>query len=171
MKTTIQLMPKRRNLNGIPHNITQSFFGTERYYSCGYMGDWLLNAARQLNLTKASLNVMTATFEPAELNIQPLTLNARELKSIIARELLANGFESTFITEAHIDFQFLNPNVYRTTLYCFPYLVDKHGKRYESGRIIADGFESDFDVFDEKNIHPAKKETSILDKLKGLFDQ
>ena len=90
-------MPRRKNLNGIPHNITQSFFGTERYYSCGYMGDWLLNAARQLKLTKASLNVLQASFNPTELNIYPLTLNAKTLKEIIDKELLANGFDTDFI--------------------------------------------------------------------------
>jgi hypothetical protein len=162
-------MPKRRNLNGIPHNITQSFFGTERYYSCGYMGDWLLNAARQLNLTKASLNVLQASFSPAELNIHPLTLNAKTLKEIIDKELLANGFDTDFIAEAHIDFQFPDPRLYRTTIYCFPYLIDKDGRRYEAGRVMAEGLEPNFDPFDELNIYPSKRKTSLIDKIKNLF--
>jgi hypothetical protein len=160
-------MPKRKNLNGIPHNITQSFFGTERYYSCGYMGDWLLNAARHLNLTKASLDVLQASFTPTELNIYPLTLNARTLKEIIDKELLANGFDTDFIKEAHIDFQFPDPKIYRTTVYCFPYLIDKDGKRYEAGRVIAEGLEPNFDPFDELNIYPRK--TNIIQKIKNLF--
>lgn len=161
-------MPKRRNLNGLPHNITQSFFGTERYYSCGYMADWLLNAARKLNLDKASLDVLTATFEPAELNIRPLTFNAWSLKEIIAKELLANGFEAYFIVEARIDFQFLNPNIFRNGIYCFPYLIDKEGRRYESKRIIAESYEPDFDAFAESDID-SEAEDSLLDKLKSLF--
>lgn len=80
-------MPRRKNLNGIPHNITQSFFGTERYYRCGYMGDWLLNAARKPNITKASLNVLQASFSPTELNIHPLTYNAKTLKTVIDKEV------------------------------------------------------------------------------------
>jgi hypothetical protein len=162
-------MPRRKNLNGVPHNITQSFFGTERYYSCGYMGDWLLNAARRLNLTKASLNVLQGSFTPTELNIHPLTLNARTLKEIIDKELLANGFEKEFIKEAHIDFQFPDPGLYRTTIYCFPYLIDKDGRRYESGRVIAEGLEPNFDPFDELNIQPTKRKTNIIDKIRSLF--
>jgi hypothetical protein len=164
-------MPKRRNLNGIPHNITQSFFGTERYYSCGYMGDWLLNAARRLNLKKASLNVLTATFNPQELNIRPLTMNAATLKEIIDKELLKNGFETGFIVEAHIDFEFPDPRLYRTTIYCFPYIVDKEGKRYQAKRVVGEGLEPDFDPFDEKNIYPARQQPkSLFDKLKNLFN-
>lgn len=162
-------MPRRRNLNGIPNNITQSFFGTERYYTCGYMGDWLLNAARQLKLTKASLNVLQASFTPTELNIHPLTLNAKTLKEIIDKELVANGFDTDFITEAHIDFQFPDPKLYRTTIYCFPYLIDKEGRRYDTGRVIAEGLEPNFDPFDELNIYPTKSKRTIIDKIKNLF--
>lgn len=162
-------MPKRKNLNGIPHNITKSFFGTERYYSCGYMGDWLLNAAKRLQLTNAFLDVLQASFSPTQLNIRPLTLNAQELKGIIDKELSANGFELDFITEAGIDFQFPDPNIYRTTFYCFAYLVDKEGKRYESGRIIEEGLEAEFDPFDELNIYPTKRQKGFLGKFKKPF--
>ena len=47
------------------------------------MGDWLLKAAGRLNLKEASLNVMDATFYPKELNLHPLTVNAKTLKTII----------------------------------------------------------------------------------------
>jgi hypothetical protein len=162
-------MPKRRNLHGIPHNITQSFFGTERYYKCGYMGDWLLNAVRRLSLSKASLNVLTATFSPEELNLYPLTLHAKTLKEIIDKELLANGFTTDFITEAHIDFKFPDPEIFRTTIDCFPYLIDKEGRRYEAGRIIGEGLEPEFDPFAELNINPPDRKTTLLNKLKNLF--
>ncbi|MDR3712854.1 MAG: hypothetical protein P4L51_08565 [Puia sp.] len=156
-------MPRRRNLNGIPHNITQSFFGTERYYSRGYMGDWLLNAARKLSLRKASLNVLDATFQPEELNIRPLVFHAKTLKDIIDKELSANGFPTDFIAEAHIDFQFPDQALYGRTIYCLPYLIDKDGRRYQSARIIAGGFEPNFDPFDKLNIYPTLK---IAERLK-----
>lgn len=144
-------MPRRRTLNGIPHNITQSFFGTERYYTCGYMGDWLLNAVRHLDLSKASLDVLQGLFNPDELNIYPLTYHAKTLKRIIEKELLTNGFDTDFITDAHIDFQFPDQNLYRTTIYCFPYIIDRDGRRYESSRIIADGYEPSFNPFHKLN--------------------
>lgn len=133
------------------------------------MGDWLLNAARQLNLRQASLNVLQASFTPTELNIHPLTLNAKTLKQIIDKELVTNGFATDFIKEAHIDFQFPDQRLYRTTIYCFPYLIDKDDKRYESGKIIAEGLEPNFDPFDELNIYPTKRKISIIDKIKNLF--
>ena len=103
--------------------------------------------------------MLTVSFTPTELNIHPLTLNAKDLKAIIEKELSANGFDTAFIKEAVIDFQFPGPKVYGTTFYCFPYLVDKDGKRYEAGRIIEEGLEPEFDPFDEVNIHPTKKAT------------
>ncbi|OWP62229.1 hypothetical protein CDA63_15090 [Hymenobacter amundsenii] len=133
------------------------------------MADWLLNAARKLNLDKASLNILTATFEPVELNTSPLIHNARSLKEIIDKELLAIGFEKGFIAEAHIDFQFLNPNIFRKGIYCFPYLIDKEGRRYDSGRIIAESYEPEFDAFENRNINSAKFSATLLDKWKGLF--
>jgi hypothetical protein len=162
-------MPKRRNLNGLPHNFTQSFFSTLRYYNGGYMGDWLLNAARQLNLQNATLDILSASFSPPELNLHPLTFHANGLKQIIDSELLANGFETDFITEAHIDFQFPDARLFRTTIYCYPYMVDKEGRRYEAGRIIAEGLEPNFDAFKEANLYPKKR--TLIDRFKNFFDK
>ncbi len=133
------------------------------------MGDWLLKAARRLNLKTASLNVFDATFNPSELNLHPLTLNAKTLKQIIDKELINNGFDTDFIVEAKIDFEFPDPNIYRTTIYCFPILVDKEGRQYKPGRIVEEGLEKDFDPFDELNIHPTKRSLSLIDKIKNLF--
>lgn len=163
-------MAKRKNLNGLPHNFTQSFFGTERYYGRGYMADWLLNAARTLNLENASLAVLTAQFTPNELSISPLIFHAKSLKKIIAKELLAQGFPIDFISEAKIDFKFPNHKLYRSTIYCFPFMIDKDGRRYESKRIIAEAFEPTFNPFDHQSIYPEKKKT-IFDKIRGFFNQ
>lgn len=162
-------MPKSKNLNGIPHNITKSFFGTERYYNGGYMGDWLLNAAKQLHLAEASLDVLQTSFEPKQLNIQPLLLNAQDLKGIISKELEANGFDQDFIKEAVINFQFPEPEIANTRFYCFPYLVDKNGKRYESGRIMEEGLEPGFDPFNESNIYPTKSNRGIFRRIKKFL--
>jgi len=161
-------MPKKRNLNGLPHNFTQSYFGSLRYYNGGYMGDWLLNAARQLNLQKATLDVLAASFNPPELNLYPLTFHASSLKQIIDSELLANGFETDFISEAHIDFQFPDASYYRRTIYCYPYMVDKEGRRYEAGRIIAEGLEPNFDAFNETNLNLKKR--TLFDRIKSFFN-
>lgn len=164
-------MPKKRSLNGLPHNITKSFFGTNRYYGNAYMADWLLNAARKLQLSNASLNILTGNFAPLELNIMPLAYHAKLLKEIIDKELKANEFEPDFIVKAQIDFQFLSPNIFKKGIYCFPFLIDKEGRRYESGRIIAESFEPEFDAFNSSELMVNEpKPKSLLDKFKSLFN-
>lgn len=159
-------MPNRKNLNGIPHNITKSFSGTERYYNRGYMRDWSLNAAKQLQLAEASLDVMQASFSPKQLNIRPLILNAQELKEILHKALTANGFDQNFIKEAVIDFQFPNLKSHNSSFYCFPYLIDIDGKRYEVDKIMEEGLEPGFDPFEESNIYPTKSKTDVLSMIK-----
>ncbi len=148
-------MPKRKNLNGTPHNFTQSLFGTEYYYNGGYMGDWLVNAVRKLALKKVSLDVMTGVFSPPELNIRPLSMNAARLKEIIEKELEANGFPLDYITEARIDFEF---PPYLRLVHCYPFMVDSEGRRYQPSKpVIEQAYEKEFDPFDERNIYPMGK--------------
>ena len=162
-------MPKRRNLNGLPYNLTKSFFGTERYYSCGYMADWIVNAARALNISEVTLDILNVTIEPEQFNIRPLIMNLEQLKLIIEKELKGNDFPADFITEAKIKVQLLNPNTHSQTIYCFPILIDREGHKYEPGRIIEDALEGKFDAFDEKNILPRKRRKSLIEKLKSMF--
>jgi hypothetical protein len=161
-------MPKRKNLNGLPHNLTKSFFGTERYYKCGYMADWLVNAARKLQLTEATIDILNQTINPTELNLYPLTVNLKDLPIIISKELKANGFPSDFITEAKIRIEFLNPNTQSKTIYCFPTLTDKEGHKYEPERIIEDAYEDKFDPFAPVNIYPDRP--SFFDKIKSILN-
>jgi hypothetical protein len=160
-------MPKRRNLNGLPHNLTKSFFGTERYYKCGYMADWLLNAARVLNLKEATIDILQQRIEPEKLNLYPLTVNLKDLALIIGKELKANGFPPDFIAEAKIRVGFLNQGTHDKTIYCFPVLTDKEGHTYEPGRIIESAYEDKFDPFDLENSYPGK--TTFLARLKSIF--
>jgi hypothetical protein len=149
-------MPKRKKIKGIPHNLTKSFFGTERYYKCGYMADWLLNAARKLQLTEATIDILNQTIYPTELNLYPLTVNLKDLAHIIDKELKANGFPLDFISEAKIRVEFPNANTLNKTIYCFPTLTDKEGHKYEPGRIIEDAHEEKFDPFDPINMYTEK---------------
>ncbi|MDO9184868.1 MAG: hypothetical protein Q7W13_02575 [Bacteroidia bacterium] len=142
-------MPKKRNLNGLAHNLTKSLFGTERYFKIGYMGDWLSNAARQLNLAEATIDILNASIDPPELNIYPLIINIKELKQIIEKVLIGNGFPLDFIVEAKIRMQFLNRKTHSSSIHCFPYLIDKDGHKYESGEIIEEVYETHFDPFDK----------------------
>ncbi len=110
------------------------------------MGDWLVNAAIKLNLSEASLNVLTARFTPAELNIPTLTINAKDLKPIIEKELSANGFDNDFITDAKMDFIFSKVTQVKYKITCSSSMLDKDGKSYKQN-VIEDVFLVHFDPF------------------------
>lgn len=160
-------MPKLKNLNGLPHNLIKSFFGTERYYICGYMADWLFNAAEKLQLKEATIDVLKQNIYPPELNLHPLIVNLKDLHSIIDKELKANGFPPDFIAVASFRVEFLYPTLQSKILHCFPTFKDKEGHTFGPERIIEEAYERPFDPFDHKLSYPYKP--SFFDKLKSIF--
>src|SRR5690242_14510767 len=120
-------MAKRRNLNGLPHNLTKSYFSTLRYYGSGYMADWLLNSASKFNQRVVTLDILNGSIEPKVIERHPLLYHLSDLQNIIKQELHKNGFEENFIVEAKIRVEISDPNLYARTLYCYPVLVDKEG--------------------------------------------
>ena len=78
------------------------------------MGDWLLHAARKLHIHEGSLNVMSGEFSPSALNIHPLVVHANYLKTIVKKELQANGFDADFLVDARIDFVIPDTVKYQT---------------------------------------------------------
>lgn len=161
-------MPKRKNLNGLPHNLTRSFFGTNRYYKCGYVADWIINGARILNLKEATADILNINIDPPELNFAPTIAALIDLKKIIAKELSSNQFSPDFITEAKIRIEFLSHFTHSKTMYCYPILRDKQGHYYQPGRIIAEAYEDKFDPFilEKKRNYLTQ---SIFNKLMSLF--
>ena len=155
-------MPKRRALNGLPHNLTKSYFGTLRYYGSGYMADWLINTAHKFNVNVVTLDILQTSITPKEIEKYPLIFHLRDIQNIIKNELHKNGFQDDFIVEAKIRVEIPDTNLYSRTLYCYPILTDKEGRRYESGRIIEIAWETRFDP--EKQVP-----ISIWKKLKRFF--
>ena len=89
-------MPKRKNLNGLPHNLVKSYFGTLRYSGkdnlAGYMADWIFNAAERLGVDTVILDITNQTIDPKELELLPLSYHLKDLQAIIRKELATNGF-------------------------------------------------------------------------------
>jgi hypothetical protein len=155
---------KRRNINGLPHNLTKSYFGTLRYYGKGYMADWLLNAAMHLHVNSVTLDIINSAIDPEEMEKLPLMYHLKELKTIIEKELSQNGFDNDFIVNAKIKVEVPDNTVYGRTLYCYPELIDKEGRRYASGRIIETAYEEKFDPFEQRSFA-----RSFLAKIKRIF--
>jgi len=157
-------MPRRRTINGLPHNLTKSYFGTLRYSGRGYMADWLFNAARILHVQTVTLDIMNSTIDPKELEKLPLMDHLKNLKTIIQKELSQNGFDGDFIVDAKIKVLIPDFDIYAQTLYCYPELIDKEGRRYAPGRIIESAYEQNFDPFEKGTFA-----TSLLQKIKRIF--
>jgi len=130
-------MPKRRNLNGLPNNLVRSYFSTINYYKCGHIADWLVNAARILELTEATIDILNETIKPDELNkLLPLKSYLYYLRYLIKEDLKKNEFPSDFITEAIIKVEFLNQATNPHSIYCYPSLTDKEGHKYEPAELL-----------------------------------
>ena len=163
-------MAKRKNLNGLPRNLVDSYFGTLRYYKCGYMADWLVYAAKRIQKQEATLDILTATIDPPELNLYPLQIHLKDLNTIIQKELKQNQFPPDFIIEAKIKVQFFIDTRSPKLFYCFPTLIDKEGHKYEPGKILESAYEKDFDPFDKINLDPYNKlKDNLLLKLRNFF--
>jgi len=157
-------MPKRKSLNGLPHNLTKSYFGTLRYYESGYMADWLLNAAKDLRIDTVTLDILNSTIDPKEMEMFPLMYHLKDLKTIIAKELSKNGFDLDFIIDAKIRVEIPKGNIYTKTLYCYPELTDIDGRIYKAGRILETAYEQQFDTFKQRKIF-----TALFLRAKKLF--
>jgi hypothetical protein len=145
-------MPKRKNLNGLPHNLTKSYFGTLRYYGSGYMADWLLNGARNLRVDTVTLDILNSTIDPSEMEKLPLMYHLKDLKKILEKELKLSGFETNFIVDAKIKVEIPDSNIYSKTLYCYPKLIDIEGRHYETGRLVESAYEQNFDPFEQRTL-------------------
>jgi hypothetical protein len=137
-------MPKKRTLNGLPHNLVKSYFSTLRYWKVGYMADWLYNAATARKVKTVTLDIIHSKIDPVEMEILPLMYHLRELKTIIEKELTQNGFDKGFITQARIDIKITSTDLYAKALKCSPELSDKDGRVYKTSPILEFAFE-DFD--------------------------
>jgi hypothetical protein len=121
-----------RKLNGLPHNIADSFFSTLKFYDKGYMADWLMNAAEQFKVTDVTLDVLNATVTPASMNIKPLRRTLPSLRYVIDSELTANGLSKDFITEAKMFVHFDDSSFKQRLFYCKTIVKDREGQQYES---------------------------------------
>lgn len=148
-------MNKKKRLDGLPHDLVKSYFATDKYCVCGYMADWLLNAAKQLNIDEITIDIINNTYIPKELNFHPLTYELPFLKRIIERSLTSNGLNKDFIIEAKIKVVFRKES---RELICIPWLVDINNNKYEIEQLTEFSYSEDFNPFDVNPKKNIKKE-------------
>lgn len=141
-------MPQKKRLNGLPYDLIKSYFATDKYCVCGYMADWLLNAAKQLNINEITIDINNQTHIPIELNFHPFTYELPFLKTIIERTLTHNGFDKDFITEAKIKVEVQKDS---KALVCYSWLIDRESNQYSIGPLTELSYCSEFNPFNLQN--------------------
>ena len=140
-------MARRKQLNGLPNDLADSFFSTLRYYEKGYMSDWIVNATIELKVEKIQIDILNNQIKPKELEIKPILHNIAELEGIINRVTKHAGFENDFIQQAEFDIE-INKN---RQLKCKTTLIGENGEIFESKDYIEESFE-EFKVFNRSFI-------------------
>jgi len=149
-------MARRKQLNGLPNDLADSFFSTLRYWEKGYMSDWIVNATIELKVEKIQIDILNNQIKPKELEIKPILHNVDELKGIINRVTKHAGFESDFIKQAVFDIE-----IYKTRqLKCKTTLIGEYGEIFDSKDYVEKSYE-EFKVFNRSFI---EKVLEILKK-------
>lgn len=143
-------MAKSKLLNGLPHDLVQSFFGTIRYFHKGYLSDWIVNGAIELNVNYVEIDIVNKEILPKELEVDALMVNLKDLDTIIDSVTEHAGFDRSYIKEAKFKVNIKSDRY----IECDTVLVDSSGKEYKAKKY----YEKSFEIFKVFNIN-------IFDKL------
>jgi hypothetical protein len=130
-------MAKPRLINGLPHDLVQSFFSTLRYWEKGYMSDWVVNAAQGLKIHKIRIDIINKTIDPKDIEIKPIIFNINELDKIIDKALINAGLTRNFIKQAYFDIDIFDDRY----LKCQTIIIAENGKKYQAKDYIEKSFE------------------------------
>jgi hypothetical protein len=122
-------MPKRRILNGLPHNLVQLYF----YSPVGSdLADLLYHTARKHNITEITLDILTGQIEPRILLTAPFQSNLIRVKTLLEQRLQELGFTLEYIAE--VEFRIEVP-ANKLLLFCWPSMHDVVGRTYQTKRM------------------------------------
>ena len=93
-------MAKTKILNSLIYSLAHSYFSTNNYWKCGYLCDWIVNAANELKIDKLNIDILNKRISPIEMEIEPLMYHIEDLGGIIDKTLKSNGLPLDFIKEA-----------------------------------------------------------------------
>ena len=123
-------MGKRRNLNGLPNGLVQSYFSTLNYYDKGYMPCWIWKKAIEFGVYEFEIDVLNKTTAPMKMNSKPIIMYLDDLKEIIIKTLKSNQFDKNYIVSARLKIQISKQDVALSQVSCQGILEDKEGRIY-----------------------------------------
>ncbi|QHT69506.1 hypothetical protein GXP67_24095 [Rhodocytophaga rosea] len=134
-------MAKRRNLNGLPNILTQSYFSAMCYYDKGFMADWIILMANSKGIRDVEIDIFREEVKPIELQVLPMLYYLPKMREIIIKTLESTGFEKDFITEAVFDIYVSQKYRALRLLTCQCTIQDKEGHRYIGKIYTEDAYE------------------------------
>jgi hypothetical protein len=149
-------MAKPKLINGLPHDLVQSFFSTLRYWDKGYMSDWIVNSAIDLKINKIKIDIIKKEIEPKEIEIKPIIYNINELDQIIDRSLTHAGLTRDYISQAFFEIEIFD-NRY---LKCKTTIESVDGKRFQT----KDYVEKSYEIFKAINPTSCDRFANWIDK-------
>lgn len=147
-------MAKTKILNSLISNLAHSYFSTLNYWEKGYLCDWLVNAANDLEVDNVKIDVLQKRIFPKEMEIKPLMYHLDSLIGIIEKTLKSNDLPENFIKEAIFEITITD----RKFISCGGYAQGKNERIYSSKPYTEESFET-FKVFG----------LTHRDKTKNLF--
>lgn len=162
-------MAKPRLINGLPHDLVQSFFSTLRYWEKGYMSDWIVNAAIGLKINKIKIDIINKTINPSEIEIRPILYNINELEKIIDKAVLHAGLTRDFIKQADFEIDIFD----NRWLKCKTTVIAENGKIFQTKDYVEQSYENfkaiNLTGFDRFGNWINRKYLRIRYKLLGRF--
>ena len=123
-------MGKRKNLNGLPNNLVQSYFSTLKYYDRGYMPCWIWKRATELGIHELEIDILSKTTIPKAMKTKPITTHLDELKKMIVETLTENQFSINYIVDAKFKIWLSKQDIALNQITCQCILEDINGRKY-----------------------------------------
>jgi hypothetical protein len=121
-------MPKTKQLNGMPHDLVHSFFSDSMFWEKGYMIDWIVNAANELNINRIWIDIMNNKIFPKELAVNPILCQLKKLVIIINKTVHYADLPDDYIKQAYFEIDIIDYNF----LKCKSTVIAKNCKMYYS---------------------------------------
>lgn len=124
-------MGKRRNLNGLPNSLVESYLSTLMYFDKGYMACWIWKLASELKITELEIDIINETTTPAEIKSKPIIAYLDQLRDTISKTLISNEFDSNFIVKAKFKVWITKQDAAIRQISCQGIVEDIDGRVYE----------------------------------------
>jgi len=152
-------MAKTKFLNSLIFNLAHSYFSTLNYWDKGYLCDWLVNAANELEVDNVKIDILQKRIFPKEMEIKPLIYHLDSLIGVIDKTLKSNELTEIFIKEAIFEITVND----RKFISCGGYAQGENERIYCSKPYTEESFET-FKVF---NLTQSDKTENLFRKLFG----